>query len=48
MKALVTLVVVSVSSLGYFLFKEVIEVPNEVILLEEKVVVQPVNIRRRK
>ncbi|KAL3817506.1 hypothetical protein ACHAXA_007096 [Cyclostephanos tholiformis] len=46
-KAIITLVVVTVSSLGYFLFKEVIEVPNEVILLEETVVVQPVNIRRR-
>ena len=47
LKALITLVFVSVSSLGYFLFKEVIEVPNEVILGEEKVVVQPVKIRRR-
>lgn len=47
LKALITLVVVSASSLGYFLFKEVIEVPNEVILGEEQVVVQPVKIRRR-
>lgn len=48
-KALITLVTVSASSWGYFLFKEVIEEPEEVILEEEeKIVVRPVKMRRRK
>jgi hypothetical protein len=46
-KSLVTLIAVSVSSWGYFVFKEYFEVPNEVILSEEKVIIQPVSIRRR-
>ena len=46
-KALVTLVSVSVMSWGYFLFKEVIEQPEETFILEEeKIVVRPVKIRR--
>ena len=47
-RALFTLITVSVSSWGYFFFKEVIEEPEEVILEEEKIVVRPVKIRRRK
>lgn len=47
-KALVTLVVVSVSSWGYFLFKEVIEEPEELFVEEERVIVRPVKLRRRK
>lgn len=46
-KSLVTLIAVSVSSWGYFVFKEYFEVPNEVILSEEKVIIQPVTMRRR-
>ena len=46
-KALITLVSVSVMSWGYFLFKEVIEQPEETVILEEeKIVVRPVKIRR--
>ena len=46
-KALITLVSVSVMSCGYFLFKEVIEQPEETVILEEeKIVVRPVKIRR--
>ena len=46
-KALITLVSVSVMSVGYFLFKEVIEQPEETVILEEeKIVVRPVKIRR--
>lgn len=48
MKALVTLVAVSVSSLGYFFFKEVIEEPEEVIVEEVEIVIRPVQIGRRK
>ena len=48
-KAFFTLVTVSISSWGYFLFKEVIEMPEEVIVeSEEKIVLRPVKIRRRK
>ncbi|KAL7544030.1 hypothetical protein ACHAXR_013453 [Thalassiosira sp. AJA248-18] len=46
MKALITLVTVSISSWGYFLFKEVIEEPEEVFVEEEKIVVRPVKMRR--
>ena len=46
-KALITVVSVSVMSWGYFLFKEVIEQPQETVILEEeKIVVRPVKIRR--
>jgi len=46
-KALITVVSVSVSSWGYFIFKEVIEEPKETVILEEeKIVVRPVKIRR--
>ena len=46
-RALITLVSVSVMSWGYFLFKEVIEQPEETVILEEeKIVVRPVKIRR--
>ncbi len=48
MRALIILVAVSASSLGYFLFKEVIEEPEEVIVEESEIVVRPVQIRRRK
>jgi hypothetical protein len=37
---------VSISSWGYFLFKEVIETPEEVHLVEEKIVKRPVKLRR--
>lgn len=47
MRALITLVAVSVSSLGYFLFKEVIEEPDEVIVEEAVIVIRPVQMRRR-
>ena len=47
-KAFITLVTVSVSSWGYFVFKEVIEEPKELFVEEEDVVVRPVKIRRRK
>lgn len=47
-RALTILVAVSVSSLGYFLFKEVIEEPEEVIVEEAEIVIRPVQIRRRK
>ena len=47
-RALITVVAVSASSLGYFLFKEVIEEPEEVIVEEAEIVVRPVQIRRRK
>jgi len=46
-KAFITLVTVSVSSWGYFVFKEVIEEPKELFVEEEDVVVRPVKIRRR-
>ncbi|KAL9181771.1 hypothetical protein ACHAXT_012114 [Thalassiosira profunda] len=46
-KALITLITVSVSSWGYFLFKEVIEEPEELIIEEpEKIVLRPVKLRR--
>ncbi len=48
MKALLTLASVSLSSLGYFLFKEVIEKPEELVVEEDKIVVRPVTLRRRK
>ena len=47
-KALITVVTVSISSLGYFLFKEVIEEPEELYVEEENIVVRPVKLRRRK
>jgi hypothetical protein len=47
-RALITVVAVSASSLGYFLFKEVIEEPEEVFVEEAEIVVRPVQIRRRK
>lgn len=47
-KALVTLVTVSAASWGYFLFKEVIEEPEEVMFEEEEIVVRPVKLRRMK
>jgi len=46
LKAFITVVSVSVSSWGYFLFKEVIEEPEEVMFEEENIVVVPVKIRR--
>lgn len=48
MKALITLITVSVSSWGYFLFKEVIEEPEEVFVEEEEIIVRPVTLRRMK
>ena len=45
-KALITLTFVSISSWGYFLFKEVIEEPEEVIVVEEEIVKRPVKLRR--
>mmetsp|Transcript_17651 Transcript_17651/g.31922 ORF Transcript_17651/g.31922 Transcript_17651/m.31922 type:complete len:217 (+) Transcript_17651:1325-1975(+) len=47
MKALITMVTVSASSWGYFLFKEVIEKPEELIVEEDKIVIRRVHIRRR-
>jgi len=46
-KALITVVTVSISSLGYFLFKEVIEEPEDLCFEEENIVVRPVKLRRR-
>lgn len=45
-RALITLTFVSISSWGYFLFKEVIEEPEEIHVLEEKIVKRPVKLRR--
>ena len=48
MKALITLITVSLSSWGYFVWKEIIEEPEEVILeSDEEIVIRPVKIRRR-
>lgn len=47
-KALVTIVAVSASSWGYFLFKEVIEEPVEPVVEEKEILVRPVKLRRRK
>ena len=47
LRALITLTFVSISSWGYFVFKEVIEEPEEVHVLEEKIVKRPVKLRRR-
>jgi hypothetical protein len=46
LRAILTLTFVSISSWGYFLFKEVIETPEEVHLVEEKIVKRPVKLRR--
>ena len=48
LKAAITLVSVSLSSWGYFFFKEVIESPEEVFVEEEEIVVRPVTMRRMK
>ena len=47
-KALITIITVSISSWGYFLFKEEIEQPEEVIVEEDNIVIRPVKLRRRK
>jgi len=48
LKALVTLTLATVSSASYFLFKEVIEEPQEVVIeKEEKITVRPSLTRRR-
>jgi hypothetical protein len=44
---LITITIVSISSWGYFLFKEVIEQPEVVHVVEEKIVKRPVKLRRR-
>lgn len=46
LRAIATLTTVSISSWGYFLFKEVIEEPEEVCFEEEKIIVRTVKIRR--
>ncbi|KAL7470499.1 hypothetical protein ACHAXS_010747 [Conticribra weissflogii] len=47
-KAVFTLLTVSVSSWGYFFFKEFVETPEELVIEEEEVILRPVvNIRRR-
>lgn len=46
-RSLVTLTFVSVTSWGYFLFKEVIEQPEVVHVVEEEIVKRPVKLRRR-
>ena len=48
LKAFITIVFVSVSSLGYFLFKEVIEEPKELVVTEDKIIARPVKLKRRK
>merc|ERR1712194_776400 len=47
LKAFITIVFVSVSSLGYFLFKEVIEEPKELVVTEDKIIARPVKLKRR-
>jgi hypothetical protein len=48
LKAAITVFAVSASSWGYFLFKEVIEAPEELYLEEEEIVVRPaMDLRRR-
>lgn len=48
LNSIVTLVVVSASSLGYFVFKEFVESKEEVQIEEEEIIVRPVvNLRRR-
>eukprot|EP00581_Thalassiosira_minuscula_P000001 CAMPEP_0183745648 /NCGR_PEP_ID=MMETSP0737-20130205/66353_1 /TAXON_ID=385413 /ORGANISM="Thalassiosira miniscula, Strain CCMP1093" /LENGTH=548 /DNA_ID=CAMNT_0025981325 /DNA_START=20 /DNA_END=1667 /DNA_ORIENTATION=- len=46
-KAAITVLAVSLSSWGYFLFKEVIEEPEELIVEVENIVKRPVKLRRR-
>ena len=48
LRALVTLTLATVSSASYFLFKEVIEKPVEVVVKEEEITVRHATIRRRK
>ena len=47
LRSLITISIVSISSWGYFLFKEVIEQPEVVHVVEEKIVKRPVKLRRR-
>lgn len=48
MKAIITLITVSASSWGYFIFKEFVETPEELLFEEEKIIVRPVvNVSRR-
>lgn len=47
LRALVTLTLATVSSASYFLFKEVIEKPVEVVVKEEEILVRHATIRRR-
>ncbi|KAL7520093.1 hypothetical protein ACHAWX_004840 [Stephanocyclus meneghinianus] len=47
LKAAATVFVVSVTSWGYFIFKEVIETPEEVYIEEQEFIVRPVAIKRR-
>jgi hypothetical protein len=46
-QAAATVFVVSVTSWGYFFFKEVVETPEEVYIEKQKFVVRPVAIKRR-
>ena len=46
-KAAITVFGVSVTSWGYFFFKEVVETPEEVFIEEQEFVIKPVAIKRR-
>lgn len=47
LRAGLTVFVVSMTSWGYFFFKEVVETPEEVFIEEQEFVVKPIAIRRR-
>ena len=48
MKAIITLITVSISSWGYFIFKEFVETPEEIQVEEEEIIIRPaINLRRR-
>lgn len=46
-KAFITIMSVSISSWGYFFFKEVIEEPKEIVVTEDKITARPVKLKRR-